>query len=198
MGEGSVETFRQHQVALLRRRVESTERRRASKDTIPATVRAWVDAARRARGLTWRDLERRSGVSTKELYGRGSHKKQGFRRSTIEKLGESLACERLKATATSDVFWDRVVAIEARGVEETFDLTVAVDHNFVADGLVVHNSHSAAYALISFQTAYLKAHYRHEFMAGLLSLEMGEIDKTYKNIAECRAHRISSASVSAR
>ncbi len=53
-----------------------------------------------------------------------------------------------------------------------------------------NKSHSAAYALISFQTAYLKAHYRHEFMAGLLSLEMGEIDKTYKNIAECRAHRI--------
>ena len=45
-------------------------------------------------------------------------------------------------------------------------------------------SRLAAYALISFQTAYLKAHYRHEFMAGLLSLEMGEIDKTYKNIAD--------------
>ena len=53
-----------------------------------------------------------------------------------------------------------------------------------------NKSHSAAYALISFQTAYLKAHHRHEFMAGLLSLEMGEIDKTYKNIAECRAHHI--------
>ncbi len=200
LGEGSVETFlgrvaphcvgRQHQVALLRRQVESTARGRTSKDTIPATVRAWIDEARRARGLTWRDLERRSGVSTKELYGCGSHKKRGFRRSTIAKLGEFLGCERLKATATAAVFWDCVVAIEPRGIEETFDLTVAVDHNFVADGLVVHNSHSAAYALISFQTAYLKAHYRHEFMAGLLSLEMGEIDKTYKNIAECRAHRI--------
>ena len=53
-----------------------------------------------------------------------------------------------------------------------------------------NKSHSAAYALISFQTAYLKAHYPEEFMAGLLSLEMGEIDKTYKNIAECRARGI--------
>lgn len=53
-----------------------------------------------------------------------------------------------------------------------------------------NKSHSAAYALISFQTAYLKAHYPRQFMAGLLSLEMGEIDKTYKNIAECRAHGI--------
>jgi DNA polymerase-3 subunit alpha len=50
-----------------------------------------------------------------------------------------------------------------------------------------NKSHSAAYALISFQTAYLKAHYPTEFMAALLSLEMGDTDSTYKNIAECRA-----------
>ncbi len=49
-----------------------------------------------------------------------------------------------------------------------------------------NKSHSAAYALVTYQTAFLKAHYREEFMAGLLSLEMGESDKTYKNIAECR------------
>ena len=53
-----------------------------------------------------------------------------------------------------------------------------------------NKSHSAAYALISFQTAYLKAHYPHEFMAALLSLEMGDTDNTYKNIAECREHGI--------
>jgi DNA polymerase-3 subunit alpha len=49
-----------------------------------------------------------------------------------------------------------------------------------------NKSHSAAYALISYQTAYLKAHFPEEFMAGLMTLEMGDTDKTYKNIAECR------------
>ena len=53
-----------------------------------------------------------------------------------------------------------------------------------------NKSHSAAYALISFQTAYVKAHYPTEFMAALLSLEMGDTDSTYKNIAECRSHGI--------
>ena len=53
-----------------------------------------------------------------------------------------------------------------------------------------NKSHSAAYALISYQTAYLKAHFPEEFMAGLMTLEMGETDKTYKNIAECREHGI--------
>ena len=49
-----------------------------------------------------------------------------------------------------------------------------------------NKSHSAAYALISYQTAYLKAHYPEEFLAGLMTLEMSDTDKTYKNIAECR------------
>ena len=53
-----------------------------------------------------------------------------------------------------------------------------------------NKSHSAAYAVITYQTAYLKAHYPTEFMAGLLSLEAGDTDSTYKNIAECRERGI--------
>jgi len=53
-----------------------------------------------------------------------------------------------------------------------------------------NKSHAASYALISYQTAYLKAHYPQEFMAGLTSLEMGDTNKTYKNIAECKVHNI--------
>jgi DNA polymerase-3 subunit alpha len=53
-----------------------------------------------------------------------------------------------------------------------------------------NKSHSAAYAVLTFQTAYLKAHYRTEFLAGLLSLESGDADNTFKNIAECRGHGI--------
>ena len=53
-----------------------------------------------------------------------------------------------------------------------------------------NKSHAASYALISYQTAYLKTHFRQEFMAALTSLEMGDTNKTYKNIAECRANDI--------
>ena len=53
-----------------------------------------------------------------------------------------------------------------------------------------NRSHSAAYALISYHTAYLKAHYPVEFMAALMSLEMGDSDKTLKNINECRKQKI--------
>ncbi|MBN8551142.1 MAG: DNA polymerase III subunit alpha, partial [Deltaproteobacteria bacterium] len=53
-----------------------------------------------------------------------------------------------------------------------------------------NRSHSAAYALVSFQTAYLKTHYGVEFMAALMSHEMGDSDKTLKNLNECRKQHI--------
>ncbi|NLF26168.1 MAG: DNA polymerase III subunit alpha [Deltaproteobacteria bacterium] len=53
-----------------------------------------------------------------------------------------------------------------------------------------NRSHSAAYALIAYQTAYLKAHYGVEFMAALLSHEMDDSDKTLKNLNECRKQKI--------
>jgi DNA polymerase III subunit alpha len=53
-----------------------------------------------------------------------------------------------------------------------------------------NKSHSAAYALVSYQTAYLKTHYPVEFMAGLMTSEMGDTDKVIKNLAECREKEI--------
>ena len=53
-------------------------------------------------------------------------------------------------------------------------------------GYGFNKSHSAAYAMIAYQTAYLKSHYPVEFMAALLTQDMGNQDKTIKNIAECR------------
>ena len=49
-----------------------------------------------------------------------------------------------------------------------------------------NKSHSTAYALIAFQTAYLKAHYPVEFMAALLTCEMDNNDKILRYMNECR------------
>ena len=53
-------------------------------------------------------------------------------------------------------------------------------------GYGFNKSHSAAYAVVSWQTAWLKAHYPAEFMAALLSIEIGNTDKLPIYIAECR------------
>jgi DNA polymerase-3 subunit alpha len=53
-------------------------------------------------------------------------------------------------------------------------------------GYGFNKSHSAAYALIAYQTAYLKAHYPVEFMAALLTSEIGNQDKMTHYLNECR------------
>ncbi len=53
-------------------------------------------------------------------------------------------------------------------------------------GYGFNKSHSAAYGLISYQTAYLKANYAVEFMAGLLSNEINNTDKISTFVGECK------------
>ncbi len=53
-------------------------------------------------------------------------------------------------------------------------------------GYGFNKSHSAAYALIAYQTAYLKANYPVEFMTALLSCDMDNTDKVARYINECR------------
>jgi len=57
-------------------------------------------------------------------------------------------------------------------------------------GYGFNKSHSAAYSMIAYQTAFLKAHFPVEFMASLLTSEMHSTDGVVKYIAECRSHGI--------
>ena len=58
-------------------------------------------------------------------------------------------------------------------------------------GYGFNKSHSAAYGLVSYQTAYLKTHYPVEFMAALLTSETSKPDSVVKYIGECREMGIS-------
>src|ERR1700726_3243393 len=58
-------------------------------------------------------------------------------------------------------------------------------------GYGFNKSHSCAYALLAYQTAYLKTHYPVEFMAALLTSETGNADKAVKYINEARGMSIS-------
>jgi len=49
-----------------------------------------------------------------------------------------------------------------------------------------NKSHSTAYAIITYQTAYLKTYYAPQFMAALMSVEANNTDKVIADIAECR------------
>jgi DNA polymerase-3 subunit alpha len=68
----------------------------------------------------------------------------------------------------------------AKKIEKIFDLMA----QFAGYGF--NKSHSAAYALLAYQTAYLKTHYPVEFMAALLTSVTGNTDDVVKYINECR------------
>jgi DNA polymerase-3 subunit alpha len=74
--------------------------------------------------------------------------------------------------------------LDPKKAEAIFDLM----HKFAEYGF--NKSHSAAYALIAYQTAYLTAHYPVEFMAALLTCDMDSTDKVIKNISDCREQGI--------
>jgi DNA polymerase-3 subunit alpha len=56
----------------------------------------------------------------------------------------------------------------------------------VANDIVVHNSHSVAYSVVAYHTAFLKTHHPAEFMAALLSSNIGKTEEVIKYIAEAR------------
>ncbi len=76
-----------------------------------------------------------------------------------------------------------------RGVErETATYIFDLMDKFAGYGF--NKSHSAAYALVSYQTLWLKAHYPAAFMAAVLSADMDNTDKVVTLIDECRAMKL--------
>lgn len=97
-----------------------------------------------------------------------------LRRAMGKKNPEAMAKERstfVKGAAEN--------GIPREKADEIFDLM----EKFAEYGF--NKSHSAAYALISYYTAFLKVHYKVEFMAALLTSEMGNQDKVLKYVSTC-------------
>ncbi len=116
----------------------------------------------------------------------GSAYQMRYSCSSRRRVGESATYDQRWKLARNMVL-RRVVRISFVGWHQGYDLEVDHDeHNFLlASGLCCSNSHSAAYALIAYQTAWLKAHYPAAFMAAVLSVDMDNIDKVVVFIEEC-------------
>ncbi len=104
----------------------------------------------------------------------------GWKNLSDLKIGEKIA-----TFSEPDVYWDEIVSIEKAGNEMTYDLTVPPYSNFVANDIIVHNSHAASYGRVAYQTAYLKANYSAVYMASVLTAESGDSEKISEIIDEC-------------
>ncbi len=102
-----------------------------------------------------------------------------LRRAMGKKIPEVMEAEREKFMNGA-----RVNNLDMEKAGQIFDLMA----KFAGYGF--NKSHSAAYALIAYQTARLKPHYPAQFMAALLSCDVSNTDKVVLYINECKEHEI--------
>jgi replicative DNA helicase len=105
-------------------------------DTLPLEIWDQVKAAMAERGITQRAMAALRGTA----YGGTSHFGFAPSRQVLADYGALLQAPDLVLAAESDVFWDKVVAVDDCGEEDVFDLTVPGPASWLADGVVSHNS----------------------------------------------------------
>ena len=99
-----------------------------------------------------------------------------LRRAMGKKKVEEMAAQRVKFTTGA----------KEKGFKDEKKVTRIFDLMEQFAGYGFNKSHSAAYAVLAYRTAYLKAHYPNFFMASILTSERGSQEKVVKYINECR------------
>jgi replicative DNA helicase len=105
-------------------------------DALPAEVWRQVQARMGEQGVSQRQMCLLRGTR----YGGVSHSRFAPSRASVASHAEVLESQALRDLASSDVFWDEIRSIEPDGEEDVYDMSVPGTHNFVANGIVVHNS----------------------------------------------------------
>ena len=146
---------------------------RTNVDTIPPAVWDAVLAAKGSR--PWADVSAATNRPRTHNWHVGA---RGLSRARIGELARATDDEQLAALSTSDVWWDEVASIEPIGEQETFDITVPGDHNFVADDVIVHNS-----ALVTNMAENVALNKDNRRPVALFSLEMSEAELAQRFIA---------------
>jgi replicative DNA helicase len=148
-----------------------TRRSSTNTDTVPAAVWRRITEAKGTR--SWADLSRAAGYPSTHNWHVGT---RGVSRPRLTQVAELVGDRSLSDLATSDLWWDEVASIEPAGVEETYDLTVPLHANYVADDIVVHNS-----ALVT--NIAENASIDHNQPVALFSLEMSETELAQRFVA---------------
>ena len=105
-------------------------------DTVPLQVWDRVKEVMQEAGMTHRQFQAAMGPA----YCGSTMSKHSPSRERLGRVAVVLDDADLELMAVNDVLWDSVVSVEPDGVEEVYDATVLGTHNFIANGIAVHNS----------------------------------------------------------
>jgi replicative DNA helicase len=95
-----------------------------------------IKDAKEKEGISWREFSKKIGIS----YCGNNLFKNGISKDRMKKISSFIKNQQIEELAYSDIYWDEIVLIKESKYEKTYDLTVDEVHNFVANGIVVHNS----------------------------------------------------------
>jgi len=153
--------------------VSLSKRPKVNADVIPVDVWALIEAKKGAR--TWAEIAR--GLGHAKRKGANLHVgKRGLSRPRLQRIADVLDDEELRNLAASDIYWDRIVAIEPVGERQVYDLTVPEHHNFVAEDIVVHNT---TLAINIAENAAIGA----QVPAGIFSMEMSAEQLSFRMLS---------------
>ena len=107
-----------------------------NRDTVPREVWDDVKQVISDAGMTHREFASAMGTS----FCGSTMWKRAPSRERLGRVATVLESANLELMATNDVHWDEIVSIESIGEQEVYDATVPGTHNFIADGIAVHNS----------------------------------------------------------
>ncbi|MCH2043507.1 MAG: replicative DNA helicase [Saprospiraceae bacterium] len=105
-------------------------------DTIPTQIFDLVKDKMKEQGISQRKIASLRGTA----YGGSSHFKYAPSRGVLTQYADILDDDELYTWASSDLYWDKIIEIEPIGEEEVYDLTVLSNHNWIANGIISHNS----------------------------------------------------------
>ncbi len=166
----------------------STYAARGTKDTIPADILKMIKEIMFNKNISVAQISRETGLS-KRLFS-FDKKKIGYQREVINIIGKYLKSDQLLKIANSDIYWDEIISINKVGKEMTYDITLPPHNNFVANDIIVHNSHAASYGLVAYQTAYMKANFPAIYMCAVLTADAGDVEKIAEFIGDCKRMNI--------
>jgi replicative DNA helicase len=107
-----------------------------NRDTLPKEVWSRVREVISEKGMTHREFQAKLGTH----YCGSTLGKSAPSRERLMRVAAVLDDEDLELLATNDVYWDEVIGMESLGEMDVFDAEVLGTHNFIADGVAVHNS----------------------------------------------------------
>ncbi|WP_300640244.1 replicative DNA helicase [Nocardioides sp.] len=105
-------------------------------DTVPQEVWGRVREVLAEQGMTHREFATSMGTA----FGGSTMWKHAPSRQRMARVAEVLGDAELEVLATNDIYWDSVASVEPIGEQEVYDATVLGVHNFVANGIALHNS----------------------------------------------------------